>query len=51
MGCHQNMSEEELWKKVSTDGQLDVKQHLESMNQIMQYLGDKGIKPAELKKK
>jgi hypothetical protein len=51
MGCHQNMSEEELWKKVSTDGQLDIKQHLESMNQIIQYLGEKGIKPATLKKK
>ncbi|MCD6186804.1 MAG: hypothetical protein J7K09_01460, partial [Desulfuromusa sp.] len=35
MGCHQNMSQEELWKKVSEDGKLDFKQHNELMNKML----------------
>jgi len=35
MGCHQNMSQDELWKKVSEDGKLDFKQHNELMNKML----------------
>ncbi len=49
MGCHQNMSETELWKKVSTEGTLDPKAHLEAMNQMIKFMAEQGVKPAELK--
>lgn len=50
MGCHQNMSEAELWKKVSTEGTIDPKGHLEAMNNMIKFMAEKGVKPAEIKK-
>lgn len=35
MGCHQNMSETELTKKVSTEGTINTKNHLEAMNKLL----------------
>ena len=35
MGCHQNMSNEELWKKVDTPPKMDVKQHIKKMNTLI----------------
>jgi hypothetical protein len=49
LGCHQNMSEAELWKKVSTEGTIDPKAHLEAMNNMIKLMAEKGIKPAEIK--
>lgn len=49
MGCHQNMSETELWKKVSTEGTIDPKAHLEAMNKMIKFMAEQGVKPAELK--
>ncbi len=51
MGCHQNMTQAELWKRVATKGKLTMKQHMEMLNNIMKMLMKKGIKPAELGKK
>lgn len=48
MGCHQNMSEAELWKKVSKEGTIDAKSHLELMNKMIKYMAEHGIKPADL---
>ncbi len=50
MGCHQNMSEAELWKKVSTEGTIDPKGHLEAMNNMIKFMAEKNQKPAELNK-
>jgi hypothetical protein len=47
MGCHSNMTEKELWKKVSTDGTLDPAAHLKMMNKMVQQMAKDGIKPAE----
>jgi hypothetical protein len=47
MGCHQNMTQEKLWEKVSTKGTLDPKQHLEMMKKIMDELAKRGIQPAK----
>ena len=41
MGCHQNMSEKKLWEKVSTEGQLDTKKHLELMNKMLKLIAEK----------
>ena len=49
MGCHQNMKEAELWKKVSTEGTIDPKGHLEAMNKMIKFMAEKETKPAELK--
>ena len=49
MGCHQNMSETELWKKVATEGTIDPKAHLEAMNKMIKLMAEQEIKPAELK--
>ena len=49
MGCHQNMSEAELWKKVSTEGTIDPKGHLEAMNKMIKFMAEQNLKPAELK--
>lgn len=49
MGCHQNMSNEQLWKKVSTEGTVDPKEHLEAMNRMIRYMVEKELKPAESK--
>ncbi len=35
MGCHREMSNEELWSKVSSDGQLNDDQHIELMNDML----------------
>lgn len=51
MGCHQNMAEEDLWKKVSAKGTLNTKEHLDAMNQMMRYMAEKNQKPAEMLKK
>lgn len=48
MGCHQNMSEAELWKKVSTEGTINTKQHLEAMNKMIRFMAEKEIKPARM---
>ncbi len=34
MGCHREMSNEELWGKVSTAGRLNDAQHIELMNKM-----------------
>ncbi len=49
MGCHQNMSNIELWKKLSTDGTIDPKSHLEAMNKMIKYMAEMEKRPAELK--
>jgi len=35
MGCHREMTNAELWAKVSTDGQLNDAQHIELMNKLL----------------
>ena len=35
MGCHREMTNEQLWSKVSTDGQLNDQQHIELMNKLL----------------
>ncbi len=34
MGCHREISNEELWGKVSTAGRLNDAQHIELMNKM-----------------
>jgi len=34
MGCHREMSNEELWKKVSTPGSLNDQEHIEMLNKL-----------------
>ena len=43
------MGEAELWKKVSTEGTIDPKGHLEAMNKMIKFMAEQGVKPAELK--
>ena len=50
MGCHQNMSEAKLWKKVATEGTIDPKGHLQAMNKMIKFMAEQNLKPAELKK-
>ncbi len=48
MGCHREMSSEELWSKVATDGQLNDEQHIELMNKMFKaYAESKGAKVTE----
>ncbi len=47
MGCHSNMTEKELWKKVSTEGTIDPATHLKMMNKMIKQMAKDGIKPAE----
>lgn len=49
MGCHQNMSEQKLWEKISTEGKIDPAKHLEMMNKMIKLMAEKNLKPAELK--
>ena len=35
MGCHREMTNEELWNKVSTPGRLNDEQHIELMNKLL----------------
>jgi len=45
MGCHKEMSNEELWAKVATPGQLNDAQHIELMNAMFKaYAEKKGAK-------
>ena len=41
MGCHMEMSNEELWSRVSSEGSLDVKQHIKLMNKMLKNYGSK----------
>ena len=43
------MSNEELWKKVTTEGTIDPQGHLEAMNKMIKFMAEQGMKPAELK--
>ena len=49
MGCHQSMGDKKLWEKLATKGTMDEKKHMEMLKKIIQFVGKKGIKPAELK--
>ncbi|MEA3278958.1 MAG: hypothetical protein U9Q81_27430 [Pseudomonadota bacterium] len=40
MGCHREMTNEELWSKVATEGQLSDEQHIELMNQMFKAYAD-----------
>lgn len=44
MGCHANMSETELWKKVSEEGTLDVKKHQELMEKMVKTMAENAKK-------
>lgn len=44
LGCHQNMTDKELWQKVSEKGTLDTKQHIEMMNKMIKFLAEKAQK-------
>ncbi|NIA18884.1 MAG: cytochrome C [Xanthomonadaceae bacterium] len=35
MGCHRDMTNKKIWDSVNTKDQIDVKQHIEKMNQLM----------------
>jgi hypothetical protein len=35
MGCHREMTDVELWSKVSTDGALTDEAHIELMNKML----------------
>lgn len=50
MGCHQNMSEPELWKKISVEGSIDNKTHIELMNKMIKYMAEQGVKPVDMAK-
>ncbi len=34
MGCHQNMTNKELWDKISSDKTLNVKEHIDKMHEL-----------------
>ncbi len=40
MGCHREMSNAELWGKVSTKGQLTDEQHIELMNKMLKSFSE-----------
>ena len=40
MGCHREMTNEELWSKVSTKGQLNDEEHIELMNKMFKAYAD-----------
>jgi len=44
MGCHSSMSKQDMWKKVSTDGRLDSKKHMEMMTKMIEYMSQKAVK-------
>ena len=35
MGCHREMTNEELWSKVSKKGRLNDAEHIELMNKLL----------------
>ena len=41
MGCHQHMTEKELWAKVSTEGRLSDEEHIELMSKMFQAYVEK----------
>lgn len=49
MGYHQNMSNKKLWDKVSTEGKLDPKKHLEMMNKMIKFMSEKAKKGEDWK--
>ncbi len=44
MGCHQNMTDPELWKKVNSPAFVNNKQHQDVMNEAIHALGEKKSK-------
>ncbi len=40
MGCHQNMSDEEMWKAISTPGRLTNPEHQALMNKLLHLYAD-----------
>ena len=34
MGCHQNMTDDKLWNKLSSDKKLDAKEHIKKMHEL-----------------
>lgn len=41
MGCHQNMTNEDLWNKVNSPAFLNNEEHQDVMNQAVHALADK----------
>ena len=41
MGCHREMTNAELWEKVSTEGSLSDAEHIELMNKLLKAYGEK----------
>ena len=44
MGCHGSMGKKDMWKKVSTEGRLDEKKHMEMMMKMLEYMAAKAKK-------
>jgi len=44
VACHQNMSDEKLWQKVSTDGKLDTKKHIKMLAKMLKVMSEKAEK-------
>lgn len=44
MGCHQKISDKKLWDKVSTEGKLDPKKHMEMMDKMIKFMSEKDKK-------
>ncbi|UCD33519.1 MAG: hypothetical protein JSV38_06555, partial [Desulfobacterales bacterium] len=44
MSCHQNMVDAKLWEKVSAEGKLDTKKHMEMLNKMLNYMSEKAKK-------
>ena len=40
MGCHREMSNEQLWNKVATEGSMNDEQHIELMNQMLKAFAE-----------
>ena len=40
MGCHREMTNAELWAKVSTAGVLNDAQHIEMLNRVLKAYAD-----------
>jgi len=38
------MIDEALWEKVSAEGKLDTKKHMEMMNKMLKYMSEKAKK-------
>ena len=39
-----------VWKKISVEGTIDNKTHIELMNKMIKYMAEQGVKPLELTK-